>query len=52
MAVKRRLIIIILVLTSNEVDRWLTEPNLLFNSTSDDIRKYIRDRRIEFLIII
>ena len=52
MAAKRRLIIVIPISTGNEVDRWLTEPNLPLDSIPDDIRKYIRDRRIEFLIII
>ena len=52
MAAKRRPTIVIPVSTGNEVDRWLTEPNLPLDSIPDDIRKYIRDRRIEFLIII
>jgi hypothetical protein len=52
MAVKRRPAIVILVSTSNEVDRWLTEPNLLLDSTPEDIKTYIRSRRTEFLIII
>jgi hypothetical protein len=41
MAVKRRLAIAILVSTSNEVDHWLTKPNLPLNSTPKDIKAYI-----------
>jgi hypothetical protein len=37
MAVKRRPIIAILVLTSNEIDHWLIEPNLPLNSTPNNI---------------
>jgi hypothetical protein len=52
MAVKRRPTIAILVSTSNEVDRWLMEPNLPLNSTPKDIKAYMRSRRTEFPIII
>jgi hypothetical protein len=52
MAVKRRSIIVILVLTSNKIDHWLIESNLPLDSTPDNIQRYIRDRRTDFLIII
>jgi hypothetical protein len=52
MAVKRRPAIAIPVSTSNEVDRWLAEPNLPLDSTPEDIKTYMRSRRTEFLIII
>jgi hypothetical protein len=52
MAAKRRPTIAILVSTSNEVDRWLMEPNLPLNSTPKDIKAYIQSKRTEFPIII
>jgi len=52
MAVKRRPTIAIPVLTNNEVDRWLIEPNLPLDSTPEDIKAYMRSRRTEFPIII
>jgi hypothetical protein len=41
MIVKRRPTIVIPVLTSNKVDRWLTELNLPLDSTPKDIKAYI-----------
>ena len=52
MAAKRRPTIAIPVSTGNEIDRWLTEPNLPLDSTPDDIRRYMRDRRTDFPIIM
>ena len=52
MATKRRPTIAIPVSTGNEIDRWLTEPNLPLDSTPDDIQRYMRDRRTDFPIII